>query len=173
VNKHDPAMAKQLLSAAGFGSGLTLRLAQITDFPYAVRGTDILISELKDAGITLRVDQMTFQRWLAQVITGPQDYDLTIINHAEERDIGNYGNPKYYWHYDSAQVRDWLAQADAQPDSGKRLALYAQIQKQLAEDAVNGFVMSPKTLAVTSSKLKAYPAASLSSALYLRDTYFA
>jgi peptide/nickel transport system substrate-binding protein len=173
VSPHDPAMAKQLLSAAGYAGGLDLRLAQITDFPYAVRGTDILLSELKDAGITLRVDQMTFQRWLGQVITGPQDYDLTIINHAEERDIGNYGNPKYYWHYDNPQVKSWLAQADAEPDAGKRQALYAQVQRQLAADAVNGYVMSGKTLAVIRANLKNYPAASLSSALYLRDTYFA
>jgi peptide/nickel transport system substrate-binding protein len=172
VNPHDPARAKQLLQDAGYGAGLTLRLAQITDFPYAVRGTDILISQLKDVGITLRVDQMQFARWLSQVFLGPQDYDLTIINHAEERDIGNYANPKYYWHYQNTQVTQWLAQADAEQDQSKRTSLYAQVQKQLADDAANAFVMSPKTLAVVHSNLQAYPVASLSSALYLRDTYF-
>jgi peptide/nickel transport system substrate-binding protein len=115
---------------------------------------------------------MPFARWLKQVFSPPQDYDLTIINHAEERDIGNYANPKYYWHYNNSQVTQWLAQADAEPDSAKRKALYAQVQKQLATDAANAFVMSPKTLAVVAAKLQGYPVVSLSSPLFLRDTHF-
>jgi peptide/nickel transport system substrate-binding protein len=114
---------------------------------------------------------MTFAGWLQQVFTA-QDFDLTIINHAEERDIGNYANPKYYWHYDNAQVTQWLGQADAEPDSAKRKALYAQVQQQLAVDAANAFVMSPKTLAVVAAKLQGYPVVSLSSPLFLRDTHF-
>ena len=60
---------------------------------------------------------MEFPRWLQQVFSNAQDYDLTIINHVEERDIGNYANPKYYWHYDNADVAGWLKQADAEPDA--------------------------------------------------------
>src|SRR5437867_2428920 len=43
VNTYDVAKAKRLLAEAG-QSNLTLRLAQISAFPYAVRGTDILLS---------------------------------------------------------------------------------------------------------------------------------
>jgi peptide/nickel transport system substrate-binding protein len=174
ANRHDPAQAKQLLVQAGHGDGLTLTLVQITDFPYAVRGTDILNSELKEIGITLKVDTTRFPDWLTRVFlpTGPQDYDLTIINHAEERDIGNYANPRYYWHYASADVSGWLARADAEPDQTTRKDLYAQVQRTLADEAANGFVMSPNTLAVVRSSLRDYPAVSLSSPLYLANTSF-
>jgi len=173
LNRYDPVRAKQLLQQAGYGGGLTLRLAQIP-FPYAIRGSDILLSELKDVGISLKVEPMEFPRWLADVFKpgGPQDYDLTIINHAEERDIANYGNPHYYWHYDNRQVTQWLGLADSESAQAKRKNIYGQVQKQLAEDAANAFVMSPQTLAVPSVKLKNYPVASLSSSLFLRDTYF-
>jgi peptide/nickel transport system substrate-binding protein len=176
VNPFDSTMAKQLLSQALAEIGLSrvpsLRLAVISDFPYAVRGADILASQLADIGIRIQSEQMPFPRWLQQVFSGPQDYDLTIINHAEERDIGNYANPKYYWHYSNASVTQWLAQADAEPDATKRKNLYGQVQKQLATDAANVFVMSPKTLAVVSAKLQSYPVVSLSSPLFLRDTRF-
>jgi peptide/nickel transport system substrate-binding protein len=176
VNPFDSAMAKQMMSQAlgeiGLALAPSLRLAVISDFPYAVRGADILVSQLADLGIRVRTEQMPFPRWLQQVFSGPQDYDLTIINHAEERDIGNYANPKYYWHYGNAQVTQWLAQADAEPDATKRKNLYGQVQKQLATDAANVFVMSPKTLAVVSAKLQSYPVVSLSSPLFLRDTRF-
>ncbi|MDQ6742330.1 MAG: ABC transporter substrate-binding protein, partial [Candidatus Dormibacteraeota bacterium] len=176
VNPFNAAMAQQSLSRAlrelGLAQPPTLRLAVISDFPYAVTGSEILGSQLQAIGLRVNPEQMPFARWLKQVFSPPQDYDLTIINHAEERDIGNYANPKYYWHYNNSQVTQWLAQADAEPDSAKRKALYAQVQKQLATDAANAFVMSPKTLAVVAAKLQGYPVVSLSSPLFLRDTHF-
>jgi peptide/nickel transport system substrate-binding protein len=175
VNPSSSSMARQMLSQALSELGLTLpptlRVAVISDFPYAVTGSQVLASQLQAIGVRLTANQMTFAGWLQQVFTA-QDFDLTIINHAEERDIGNYANPKYYWHYDNAQVTQWLGQADAEPDSAKRKALYAQVQQQLAMDAANAFVMSPKTLAVVAAKLQGYPVVSLSSPLFLRDTHF-
>jgi peptide/nickel transport system substrate-binding protein len=175
VNPFDPAKARQLLGAAGYSGGLTLHLAEISDFPYAVRGGDILNSELKDVGVTLKIDPMQFPAWLKNVFVpaGPQDYDLTIINHVEPRDIGNYANPRYYWHYDNPQVADWLRQADAQTDQGKRNGLYIQVQRQLAADAANAYVMSPDALAVVRSTLRGYPKDRVAPSLFLGDVSFA
>ena len=119
VNTFDPSKAKQLLAAAG-QDNLKLRLAQVSAFPYALRLTDILASQLQTIGVSLDVQPMEFPRWLQQVFTNAQDYDLTIINHVEERDIGNYANPKYYWHYDNPDVATQLKQADAEPDLAGR-----------------------------------------------------
>lgn len=172
VNPFDPNKAKQLLASAGFSSGLTLRLAQISAFPYAVRGSDILNSQLKAIGVTLNIIPMEFARWLNSVFLPPQDYDLTIINHVEERDIGNYGNPKYYWHYDNSTVASQLKQADAEPNASTRKGIYAQILKTLAEDAVNAWVFSPNQLAVLKHNFQGYQVQGISPALYLGDAYF-
>ena len=171
VNPFDVNKAKQLLSAAG-QSNLTLRLAQISAFPYAVRGTDILQSQLKAIGVTLQVTPMEFPRWLNTVFLAPQDYDLTIINHVEERDIGNYGNPKYYWNYNNPTVAGQIKQADAEPDAAKRKALYGQVLKTLADDAVNLWVMSPNQLAVLKHNFQGYQVQGISPSLYLGDAYF-
>jgi len=171
-NPYDPNKAQQLLAAAGV-SNLTLRLAQVTAFPYAAAYTDILASQLQAIGVQLDVQPMEFPRWLQQVFTGPQDYDLTIINHVEERDIGNYANPKYYWHYNSEQVAGWLKQADAEPDASTRNDLYAKIQQQLAQDAANLWICSPNQLAVLKASLKGYQVPGISPSLYLGGAYFA
>jgi peptide/nickel transport system substrate-binding protein len=171
VNPHDPAKAKQLLQAAG-QTNLTVRYAQVTDFPYAVRATDILASALKDVGVTLKVEPMPFAAWLANVFGGAQDYDLTMINHAEERDIGNYANPKYYWHYSNSQVTQWLAQADAETDANKRKSLYAQVQRQLADDAAHAWVYSANSLAVLKHNLQGFQLYGISPSMYLGDAYF-
>ncbi|MHB8618487.1 MAG: ABC transporter substrate-binding protein [Chloroflexota bacterium] len=171
INPYDPAKAKQLLAQAGVHN-LSLTLSEVSSFPYAVRGGDILASELKQIGVTLKIDQMEFPAWLKNVFTGPQNFDMTIINHVEPRDISIYANPKYYFHYNNPQVATWLKQADAQPNAAKRNALYAQIQKKLAQDAVNIWVMSPNSLFVIKSNLKGFPQGNVGPSLFLGDVYF-
>jgi peptide/nickel transport system substrate-binding protein len=171
VNTYDVAKAKQLLADAGV-SNLTLRLAQITAFPYAVRGTDILLSQFQAIGVNLDIQPMEFPRWLQEVFLNNQDYDLTIIWHVEERDIGNYANPKYYWHYNNPDVATWLKQADAEPDATKRNDLYKKIQQQLADDAANLWIYAPNQLAVLKANVQKYQTQGISPSLYLGETYF-
>jgi peptide/nickel transport system substrate-binding protein len=170
VNPFDPTKAKQLLSAAG-QSGLKLRLAQIP-YPYAVRLTDILNSQLQAIGVTLDVQPMEFPRWLQQVFSNAQEYDLTIINHTEERDIGNYANSKYYWHYANADVAALIKQADAEPDQTKRNTLYKQVQQQLADDAANLWVAAPSNLGILKKSLQGYQVQGISPSLFLGDAFF-
>jgi len=172
VNTYDPSKAKQLLAAAG-QDNLKLRLAQVSAFPYAVQFTDILTSQLAAVGVQLDVQPMEFPRWLQQVFSNAQDYDLTIINHIEERDIGNYANPKYYWHYDNPDVANWLKQADAEPDAGKRNGLYKQIQQQLADDAANLWIAAANSLGILHKGLMGYQVQGITPSLFLGDAYFA
>ena len=171
VNTFDPDKAQQLLEAAG-QSNLKLRLAQVSTFPYAVAYTDILSSQLQAIGVQLDVQPMEFPRWLQQVFSNAQDYDLTIINHVEERDIGNYANPKYYWHYNNPDVTSWLQQADAQPDQTQRNALYKQIQQQLVEDAANLWIASGNNLGILKKGFMGYQVQGISASLFLGDAYF-
>jgi peptide/nickel transport system substrate-binding protein len=106
------------------------------------------------------------------VFSNAQDYDLTIINHVEERDIGNYANPKYYWHYDNPDVASQLKQADAEPDVSKRNGLYKTIQQTLADDAANLWIAAPNNLGVLRKGLQGYQVQGISPSLYLADAYF-
>ena len=170
VNTYDPNKARALLQQAG-QSGLTLRLAQIP-YPYAIRGTDILASQFKAIGVSLTAEPMEFPRWLQSVFGGSQDYDLTIINHTEERDIGNYANPKYYWHYANPQVTAWLTQADAQIDETQRKRLYTRVQQQLADDAANLWVYAPYQLQVLKRNLRDVQVQGIAPSLYLAEASF-
>jgi peptide/nickel transport system substrate-binding protein len=172
MNPHNPQKARQLLAAAG-QPNLTLRLATPTDLSYASRGATILISALHDVGVTVQAQSMQFAQWYAQVFSPPNNFDLTIIDHVEERDIFNYGNPNYYWHYDNPQVASWLTQADATPDAKQRKGIYAKVQRQIASDAVNGFVMSPVVLAVVSSNVRGFDVSGISPSIYMPDVHTA
>jgi peptide/nickel transport system substrate-binding protein len=168
--RRDKARARQLLTEAGYANGLTLRISLIP-FAYARRGGDILASQLADVGIKLQPENVEFPLWLDQTFL-KHNYDLTIINHVEPRDIGNYGNPKYYWGYDNPQVARLLKQADAEQDQTKRNDLYAQVERQITSDAVNAWIMSPNGLAVIKSNLHSYPQSRVAPSIYLGAAYF-
>jgi peptide/nickel transport system substrate-binding protein len=170
VYQQDRQKARQLLAAAGYPNGLTLR-ASLIPFAYARRGGDILASQLQDVGIKLQIDNVEFPLWLDQVFT-KRNFDLTIINHVEPRDIGNYGNPKYYWGYDNPQATSLLRQADAEQNPARRNDLYAQVQRQITSDAVNAWLMSPNSLAVIRSNLRGYPKSRVAPSIYLGAAYF-
>ncbi|MCL2736944.1 MAG: ABC transporter substrate-binding protein [Propionibacteriaceae bacterium] len=107
---YDPQKAKQLLAEAGV-SNLTLSL-RVPITPYAPPAATFIASQLADVGITVTVEELDFSsRWLPEVFLGG-DYDMTIVDHVEARDIVNFANPDYYWHYDNPQFQALITQAD-------------------------------------------------------------
>lgn len=107
---YDPQKAKQLLKEAG-KENLKLEM-KLPTLPYATASGQFVASQLKKVGIDCKVSELEFPaRWIDVVFT-QSDYDLSIVSHVEPRDIAQYGNPDYYWHYDDPQVRQWLTKAD-------------------------------------------------------------
>ncbi|MCF2527298.1 ABC transporter substrate-binding protein [Yinghuangia soli] len=145
IDAYDPAAAKKLLADAGFGGGLKLTLKIPSIYPAAIG--DVLVSDLKKAGIDLTVKQQEFTAWLTEVYTA-KDYELSLVNHAEPRDLGNYANPAYYFGYANKQVQDWFAQAVAAPDEKTRTALLAKAARQASEDAAADWLFQAQTITV-------------------------
>lgn len=145
VDAYNPANAKKLLAAAGFPDGLSLTLTVPNIYTTAI--SDVLTSELKQAGITVTVKQVEFQTWLSQVFSNHQ-YQLSLVDHAEARDIGNYANPKYYFGYDNPQVQSWYAQAGTATSDAQRNALLKQVGRQIATDAASDWLFLAKTFTV-------------------------
>ncbi|MEA5154700.1 ABC transporter substrate-binding protein [Raineyella sp.] len=109
---YDPARAKELLKEAGYDKGLTLRL-RLPTLAYAKGAGQFVQSQLAAVGITVVIDELEFPaRWI-DVVMRQSDYDMTIVAHVEPRDMVNFADPEYYWHYDSEQFRTLMAAADA------------------------------------------------------------
>ncbi|GHF58293.1 ABC transporter substrate-binding protein [Amycolatopsis bartoniae] len=106
-----PDEAKALLAQAG-RPNLSLRL-RIPNLPYAVSAAQVVASDLADIGVEVSIEPLDFPAvWLKQVFTD-HDYDMSIVQHVEARDITTFGSPKYYWGYDNPEVQRLLAEADA------------------------------------------------------------
>ncbi len=144
---YDPEKAKKLLAEAGYADGLTLRM-RLPTLAYAKGAGQFVQSQLAAVGITVQIDELEFPaRWI-DVVMGQSDYDLTIVAHVEPRDIVNYADPDYYWHYDSAQFRSLVATADAGTEQeyvdGMRKAA-----RLLSDDAASDWLFLLPNLVVT------------------------
>ena len=134
----DPAKARELLREAGYGDGLSATL-KLPPPSYARRGGEIIAAQLKDVGIELELIPVEWAQWLEQVFRG-DDFDLTIISHTEPMDIGIYAHETYYFNYHSERFNDGMAALEKTSDETARYALFADAQRILADDAVNGFL---------------------------------
>jgi peptide/nickel transport system substrate-binding protein len=62
------------------------------------------------------------------------------MGHAEPFDIGIYANSQYYFRYENPKLQELIAAADASLDDTERKSLYEQVQRIIADDAVNVFL---------------------------------
>ncbi len=137
IDAYNPGSAKQLLAKAGFANGLQLTLDVPSIYPTSI--TDVLVSDLKQVGVTLTVKQVEFPAWLSQVFKN-HDFQLSLVDHAEARDIANYTKPAYYFGYDNKQVQQWYGQARTASTDAERDTLLKQVAKQISADAASDWL---------------------------------
>ena len=148
---YDVKKAKALLAEAGYPQGFetTLRLPPPI---YARRSGELIAAMLAEAGVRLKIENMEWAQWLEKVFRG-KDFDLTIVAHTEALDIEIYSRPDYYFGYRSDRFNALNAELERSLDPAKRKALYGDMQRVLAEDAVNGFLFQLPVVTVENAKL--------------------
>ncbi len=143
---YDPDKAKALLREAGATIPLALTLT-LPPPQYARKGGEIIAAQLAQVGIRAKIENVEWAQWLSGPFKG--NFDLTIINHVEPLDYATaYANPDYYFGYDSAKFRGLVSTLAATSNPAEKARLWRDIQRQLADDAVNAYVWNPAQVAV-------------------------
>lgn len=164
ISPYDPAKAKKLLAETG-RSSLNLRF-RVPNLPYATAPAQVVKSQLKKVGINANIDILEFPaRWLAEVFT-KHDYDMSIVQHVEPRDIVTFGNPDYYWGYDNKQVQDLLKQADEGTEE-QQVTDMKQVARTLAEDAAAYWLYNFPNIEVSTPDIEGLPKNRISEAFDL------
>jgi peptide/nickel transport system substrate-binding protein len=147
VYPYDPAKARELLA----GQKISLRL-RIPNLQYAISAAQVVASELNDVGVTVTIEPLDFPAvWLKQVFTD-RDYDMSIIQHVEARDIVTFGNPKYYWAYNNPQVQNLIAQGDSGTPE-QQVAAMREVARTLNADAAADWLFLFPNLVVAKKKV--------------------
>jgi peptide/nickel transport system substrate-binding protein len=148
---YDPARAQALLKEAGVATPLNVTLT-LPPPPYARKGGEVVAAMLAKVGVNAKIENVEWAQWLGGAFKG--NFDLTIINHVEPLDFMQYTNTEYYWGYDNAAFRELATKYAAEGNANRRRALFGDMQRRLAEDAVNAFLFNPSQVAVSRKGLK-------------------
>lgn len=158
IDAYDPANAKQLLAEAGH-SKLSLTLTYANVYPATIG--DVLKSQLADVGITLTVKRVDFATWLSQVFQAPasgrRDFDLSMVDHVEARDFGNWANPDYYFGYDNPQVQALYAQSIAATDEATKTKALQQAARIVSEDAAGEWLYTATEITAVRKGVTGFP----------------
>ncbi|MCU1527474.1 MAG: peptide transporter substrate-binding protein [Frondihabitans sp.] len=165
VDAYNPANARKLLKEAG-KTGLTLNLTYANIYPSSIG--DLLTTDLKAVGITLKVQQTDFTTWLNKVFIG-HNYQLSIVDHDESHDFVNWTNPSYYFGYDNKQVQSLYAEAQASTDPKVVDQKLAQAAKIVADDAAADWLYTATTLTAIHSGITGFPTSSTTARLNLAN----
>jgi len=148
---YDPQKAKALLLEAGVALPLNLTLT-LPPPPYARKGGEILAAQLAKVGVVAKIENVEWAQWLSGAFKG--NFDLTVVNHVEPLDFMNYANPQYYWGYDNKHFKDLAGKYASSSSPKERNKLIGEIQRTIANDAVNVFLFNASNTAVFRAGLK-------------------
>ncbi|WP_305785479.1 ABC transporter substrate-binding protein [Symbioplanes lichenis] len=160
VNAYDPEKAKQLLG----GKTLTFTLDTPSYDPHPTAATFIK-SELAKVGVTVNINTITADEWYTKVYQ-KHDFQATMQEHVNDRDVVWYGDPDFYWGYDNKQVTGWIDQAEQAKTADEQTALLKQANRKIAEDAASDWLYLYPQIVVASTKLSGYPVNGLNSQFY-------
>jgi len=114
----------------------------------------VIAAQLAKVGIVAKIENVEWAQWLSNTFRN-KNYDLTIINHVEPLDyVTAYADPNYYFRYDNKAFRELAAKHAASTDTKERATLFTDIQRTIANDAVNVFIFNPAQVAVAKKGIK-------------------
>lgn len=163
VAPYDPEAARELLAEAG-QDDLELTLT-IPSF-YGTTIPQILVSDLKEVGITLEVNPVEFTTWLNDVYVN-KDYELSYVLHTEARDFENWANPDYYFTYDDAEVQRLYAASVAATSDEEAAELLAEAARIVAEDHAADWLYTGASVVAVGTTITGMPSVNVNERLNL------
>jgi peptide/nickel transport system substrate-binding protein len=151
---YDPARAEELLEEAG-ATDLQLDF-RVPNLPYAVNAAQTVQSQLAQVGVAAEIEVLEFPAvWLDEVFT-QRNYDMSVINHVEPRDIVQFGNPDFYWAYDNPEVQELLAEAD-RSDEDTHVELMREAARLISEDTAAEWLFLAPNLIIVGEGVQGVP----------------
>ncbi len=161
LNPYDPERSKTLLKEAGLASGFSFTLDTPSYDPHPAVA-EFLQSELKKVGITVKINTISADEWYTKVFKN-HDFEATLQEHVNDRDVVWYGNPEFYWGYDNPQVTKWIDEAEQASSEAEQVKLLKQANRQIATDAASAWLYLYPQIVVASKDVSGYPVNGLNS----------
>ncbi|MHA3684738.1 ABC transporter substrate-binding protein [Leucobacter sp. HY1910] len=167
LNPYDPARSEKLLKEAGLPDGFEFTLDTPSYDPHPAVA-ELLQSELKKVGIDVKINTISADEWYTKVFK-ERDFEATLQEHVNDRDVVWYGNPDFYWGYDNAEVSKWISEAEQAATEAEQTDLLRKANRQIATDAASVWLYLYPQIVVASDKVSGYPVNGLNSQFFAYD----
>jgi peptide/nickel transport system substrate-binding protein len=155
---YDVKKAKDLLAEAGYPNGLTFTIKVPSNYKFHVDTTQVIVEQLKQAGITVKIEQIEWASWISNVYMG-RNYEATVIGldaklaprDVLERYKSDAGNN--FLNYNNPQFDKTLENAVKTTKEEEKITFYKELQSILAEDAAAVYIQDPAFLVAVNKKL--------------------
>lgn len=160
--RRDVAKAKQLLAEAGYPSGFELKLRTIVGYATMAANAPVIASNLKDVGITVKVETVDLGIWIEdwrarrEPVTlnawgGFMDPDLLYYRHFHTQPNG-----MDFRRWNNARADELLDKGRSAVDPAQRKVFYNELQRLMAEDPICIPLYSADLLNVMQKYVKGY-----------------
>jgi peptide/nickel transport system substrate-binding protein len=164
VDPYDVDSAKALLAEAGHADGFTFTLDTPNYDPHPIVA-QFLKSELAKVGITVNINVITANEWYTKIYKA-HDFQATLQEHVNHRDIVFYGNPDFYWGYDNPKVVDLIKSAETSASTDEQTAKLTEANRTIAEDAASSWLYLYPQIVISKANVSGYPVNGLNSQFF-------
>jgi peptide/nickel transport system substrate-binding protein len=165
VNPYNVDLAKSELAKGGYPNGFSFTLDTPTYSPHPAVA-EFLQSELAKVGVTVKINMVSPDQWYSKVFQ-KHDFQATLQEHVNDRDVVWYGDPNFYWGYNNPQVTKWISEAEQSTTAAGQTAFLKQVNEQIAKDAASAWLYLYPQIVVATSALSGYPLNGLDSTFYV------
>lgn len=166
VDAYDPESAKALLAEAGHPDGFTFTLDTPNYDPHPITA-EFIKAELAKIGVTVNINIITANEWYTKIYQA-HDFQATLQEHVNHRDIVFYGNPDFYWGYNNADVTRLIAEAEEVATEDEHTAKLREANKVIAEEAASNWFFLYPQIVVSTANVTGYSLNGLNSQFFLR-----
>ncbi len=159
--RRDVERAKALLREAGYPNGFKLELLTITGYPALTAGAQVVVANLKDVGIDVKLQTVESGVWIDRFVKG--QYPATMNTG------GGLIDPDIWFRYthSAPQGRDWQALNDPELDvllekgrvtidPNRRAEIYKDLQHRMLAKGSVIILYAPLMVDVTRNNIKGY-----------------
>ncbi|MDT0683830.1 ABC transporter substrate-binding protein [Roseicyclus sp. F158] len=167
VNAYDPGSAREMLEEAGYPDGFSFTLDTPDYDPHPVVA-QFLQNELAEVGVDVSINIITANEWYTKIYQ-QQDFEATLQEHVNHRDIVFYGNPDFYWGYDNAEVQRLISESESVSSMEEQTEMLTEANRIIAEDAASMWLYLYPQIVVSTSNVTGYPLNGLNSQFFVAD----
>ncbi|SFZ81893.1 peptide/nickel transport system substrate-binding protein [Devosia enhydra] len=167
VDAYDVESAKALLAEAGYPDGFTFTLDTPDYDPHPIVA-QFLQTEYAKIGVTVNINIITANEWYTKIYQ-ERNFEATLQEHVNHRDIVFYGNPDFYWGYNNPDVVKLIADAEAAGSEAEQFEKLTEANKIIAEDAASNWLYLYPQIVVSAANVTGYPVNGLNSQFFAYD----